>query len=144
MREATWVPMSTPGKADALTVSPYLGKDSLEPFFRVACERHAGVFVLVKTSNPGGGLLQDLSVGGTTVYEHVADFVESWASESCGQSGYGSVGAVGGATYPDQLACLRPERMPHAWLLVPGFGAQARRPPTSSGPLTTVGLGARL
>ncbi len=128
-------------KGDALTVSPYLGKDSLEPFFRVACERHAGVFVLVKTSNPGGGLLQDLSVGGTTVYEHVADFVESWASESCGQSGYGSVGAVVGATYPDQLARLR-QRMPHAWLLVPGFGAQGATAADVVGAFDDDGLGA--
>ncbi len=128
-------------KGDALTVSPYLGRDSLEPFFRVAQERDSGVFVLVKTSNPGGGLLQDLSAGGKTVYEYVAAFVESCASETCGESGYGAVGAVVGATYPDQLASLR-QQMPHAWLLVPGFGAEGATAADVVGAFDDHGLGA--
>lgn len=119
--------------ADALTVSPYLGDDSLTPFVDVARERAAGIFVLVKTSNPGGGVLQDLEVGTILeraeasrprrVYHAVADLVERLAGDTAGVSGYGSVGAVVGATYPDQLAELR-AAMPHTWFLVPGFGAQ--------------------
>ena len=109
--------------ADALTVSPYLGGDSLDPFERVAVERDAGLFVLVKTSNPGGGLFQDLDCGGRPLYERVADYVQERASATAGDCGYGAVGAVVGATYPEQLASLR-RRMPNAWLLIPGFGAQ--------------------
>jgi orotidine-5'-phosphate decarboxylase len=109
--------------ADALTVSPYLGDDSLEPFVRTATARGAGIFVLVKTSNPGGRMLQDLSCAGQTVYGRVADHVESLANDSLGASGYGAVGAVVGATYPEQLALLR-QAMPHTWFLVPGYGSQ--------------------
>ena len=109
--------------ADALTVSPYLGDDSLQPFVDVAVQRAAGVFVLVKTSNPGGRMFQDLMIDGRPLYRHVAAYVEALASRTAGQCGYGAVGAVVGATYPAQLAELR-AAMPHTWFLVPGFGAQ--------------------
>lgn len=109
--------------ADALTVSPYLGDDSLEPFLKVGRPRGAGIFVLVKTSNPGGKLLQDLESGGKKLYQHVAAYVERLAAASRGTCGYGDVGAVVGATYPEQLAELR-AAMPITWFLVPGFGAQ--------------------
>jgi orotidine-5'-phosphate decarboxylase len=109
--------------AHALTVSPYLGADSLEPFVEVARQREAGIFILVKTSNPGGGLFQDPLADGRPIYQHVAAFVEGLAHSTSGSSGYGDVGAVVGATYPQQLAELR-QQMPHAWLLIPGFGAQ--------------------
>ncbi len=108
---------------DALTVSPYLGDDSLTPFVERASATGSGVFVLVKTSNPGGGMFQDLIADGQPVYRHVADYVEQLASQSLGEANYGCVGAVVGATYPEQLAELR-AAMPHSWLLVPGFGAQ--------------------
>lgn len=109
---------------DALTVSPYLGGDSLQPFVDLAVERAAGIFVLVKTSNPGGGLFQDLALpDGRLVYQKVAESVETWAAATRGAAGYGAVGAVVGATYPEQLAELR-GAMPHTWLLVPGYGAQ--------------------
>ncbi len=108
---------------DALTVSPYLGDDSLAPFIETATERGAGVFVLVKTSNPGGGLFQDLLCDQKPLYEHVAAFVQQWAERTVGQTSYGAVGAVVGATYPEQQAALR-AAMPNAWFLVPGFGAQ--------------------
>ncbi len=117
--------------ADALTVSPYLGEDSLTPFVETARERGAGLFVLVKTSNPGGGLLQDLEIKsssehgrrGDRVYHEAAALVERLATETAGAHGYGLAGAVVGATYPAQLAELR-AAMPHTWLLVPGYGSQ--------------------
>jgi orotidine-5'-phosphate decarboxylase len=116
-------PPDSPWGADALTVSPYLGDDSLTPFVDVARQRGAGVFVLVKTSNPGGRMLQDLVVDGRPLYRVVGDYVEQLATASQGESGYGAVGAVVGATYPEQAAELR-AAMPHTWFLVPGFGAQ--------------------
>jgi orotidine-5'-phosphate decarboxylase len=113
----------SPWGADALTVSPYLGDDSLRPFIDVAVERAAGIFVLVKTSNPGGRMLQDLVAGGRPIYRHVAEYVERQAMETATTCGYGAVGAVVGATYPAQLTELR-AAMPHTWFLVPGFGSQ--------------------
>jgi orotidine-5'-phosphate decarboxylase len=109
--------------ADALTVSPYLGEDSLTPFIEISRQRGAGLFVLVKTSNPGGGLLQDLIADGRPGYRHVAELVERFAAETAGKSGYGLAGAVVGATYSEQLAELR-AAMPHVWFLVPGYGSQ--------------------
>ncbi|MFO0912052.1 MAG: orotidine-5'-phosphate decarboxylase [Pirellulales bacterium] len=114
-----------PIPADALTVNPYLGADSLEPFVDRASRCQTGIFVLVKTSNPGGGMFQDLVANGQTLYRHVAQHVEQLAASSATSSGqrFGAVGAVVGATYTEQLAELRAV-MPHAWLLIPGFGAQ--------------------
>ncbi|MFN0018279.1 MAG: orotidine-5'-phosphate decarboxylase [Pirellulaceae bacterium] len=109
--------------ADALTVSPYLGDDSITPFMSIARERGAGIFVLVKTSNPGGGRFQDLVADGKPLYRHVAEFVEALSSKSRGSEGYGIAGAVCGATYPEQLAELR-LAMPSTLFLIPGFGAQ--------------------
>ena len=104
--------------ADALTVSPYLGDDSIDPFVKTAVARGAGVYVLVKTSNPGGKMLQDLVIDGKPVYCRVAEYVERLARQTSG-----SVGAVVGATWAEQLAALR-QVMPSAPLLVPGYGAQ--------------------
>ncbi|HWC88000.1 MAG TPA: orotidine-5'-phosphate decarboxylase [Pirellulales bacterium] len=109
--------------ADALTVSPYLGDDSLQPFFAVAGQRQSGIFVLVKTSNPGGRQFQDLDCGGKPLYRHVADYLETLARPAAGACGYAGIGAVVGATYPQQLAELR-TALAHAWLLVPGYGSQ--------------------
>ena len=128
-------------RADAVTVSPYLGDDSLEPFIEVAVRRAAGLFVLVKTSNPGGKLLQDLAVDGRPLYRHVADYVERRAAETAGTSGYGAVGAVAGATYPAQLAELRAV-MPHTLFLVPGFGSQGGTARDVAGAFDSQGLGA--
>ncbi|MBC8354237.1 MAG: orotidine-5'-phosphate decarboxylase [Planctomycetes bacterium] len=127
--------------ADALTVSPYLGEDSLTPFVEVAERRGAGIFVLVKTSNPGGGLFQDIENDQGAVYQHVARQVESLNVSSIGASGYGSIGAVVGATYPEQLGELR-RVMPHAWFLVPGYGAQGGTAADVAGAFDEKGLGA--
>jgi len=132
--------------ADALTVSPYLGDDSLEPFVRVAAEREAGVFVLVKTSNPGGKMFQDLAIEATgarpgRLYQHVGALVERLSADNLGDCGYGAVGAVAGATYPQELASLRRE-MPHTWFLVPGFGSQGGAAGDVAGAFDANGLGA--
>jgi orotidine-5'-phosphate decarboxylase len=131
----------SPWAADALTVSPYLGEDSLQPFVDVAQERAAGVFVLVKTSNPGGGMFQDLVADGRPVYRYVADYVESVATRTAASCGYGAIGAVVGATYPAQLAELR-AAMPHAWFLVPGFGSQGGTARDVASAFDSNGLGA--
>lgn len=127
--------------ADALTVSPYLGDDSLRPFVEVACERAAGVFVLVKTSNPGGRFLQDVICDGQPLYRRVAEHVEGLAAASIGESGYGAVGAVVGATYPEQLIELR-QTMPHTWFLVPGYGSQGGQATDVAAAFDDGGLGA--
>jgi orotidine-5'-phosphate decarboxylase len=127
-------------QADALTVSPYLGDDSLQPFVDAAVENAAGIFVLVKTSNPGGGAFQDLVADGKPVYRHVAERVERLAAATVGDCGYGAVGAVVGATYPEQLAELR-QAMPHTWFLVPGFGAQGGTAADVAGGFDEQGLG---
>lgn len=127
--------------ADSLTVSPYLGGDSLQPFVDAANERSAGIFVLVKTSNSGGGLFQDLLVDDEPLYRHVARYVEGLAATSTDEGQYGSVGAVVGATYPQQQTELR-ELMPHTWFLVPGFGAQGATAADVAGAFDSEGLGA--
>ena len=127
--------------ADALTVNPYLGDDSLEPFVETAVERGAGIFVLVRTSNPGARVFQDLVADGRPVYRHVAELVERLAAASAAPSGYGAVGAVVGATYPDQLAQLR-AAMPHSWFLVPGFGTQGGTAADVAAGFDQQGLGA--
>lgn len=127
--------------ADALTVSPYLGEDSLQPFVDLCRRREAGIFVLVKTSNPGGGKFQDLVVDGRPLYDHVGQCVEAMAGQTLGQCGYGAVGAVVGATYPRQLAELR-ATMPRTWFLVPGFGSQGGTAKDVAGAFDDDGLGA--
>jgi len=114
----------SPWGADALTVSPYLGSDSLQPFIEQSISVGAGIFVLVKTSNAGSGFLQDLCVDSRTISERVADYVQEASLKSASTAtSYGCVGAVVGATYPAQLAEMR-QRMPNAWILIPGYGAQ--------------------
>jgi len=109
--------------ADALTINPYLGRDAVEPFLSAAKKADRGVFVLVRTSNPGAGLFQDLVCDGKPVYRHVADEVGRWNASTLGACGLGDVGAVVGATHPRELVELR-TAMPDVWLLVPGYGAQ--------------------
>ena len=128
-------------KADALTVNPYLGDDSLTPFVDACQAQQAGIFVLVKTSNPGGKRWQDLTSGDRRIYEHVGDYVQELAVASRGECNYGAVGAVVGATFPDELAQLR-QRMPNTWFLVPGFGSQGGSAEDVASGFDAQGLGA--
>ena len=113
-----------PWKVDAVTVNPYLGTDGITPFVDAAKESDKDLFVLVRTSNPSSSELQMLDLAdGSKVYEHVADLVEGWGADSVGAHGYSRVGAVVGATHPEEGQALR-KRMPHTFFLVPGYGAQ--------------------
>jgi orotidine-5'-phosphate decarboxylase len=110
--------------ADAVTVNPYLGQDSLEPFF---ARDGLGVFVVVKTSNPGSVDVQDVALAdGRLLWQHVAGLVDAWGADSVGESGLSSVGAVVGATFPREVAEAR-QLMPRAVLLLPGVGVQGGR-----------------
>ena len=108
---------------DFATLNPYMGSDSVNPFIKVCKENNRGVFVLVKTSNPSSGELQDKLVDGKPLYELVGKMVDEWGSDCIGESGYSEVGAVVGATYPEQGKILR-AIMPRTYILVPGYGAQ--------------------
>lgn len=108
---------------DAITVNPFFGTDGIDPFLQVAARTGAGLFILVKTSNPRSGEIQDLPVNGRPLYLHLADRVASWGAGLRGKSGYSSVGAVVGATHPRQAGEIR-AALPHAFFLVPGYGAQ--------------------
>lgn len=130
-----------PWQADALTVNPYLGDEGLTPFLDTAAAHGTGLFVLVRTSNAGAAQYQELSAEGRSVCERVADRVEAWSRDHRGPSGYGPVGAVVGATVPQQLVSLR-QRMPHAWLLIPGYGAQGGSAADVAAAFDLDGLGA--
>lgn len=109
---------------DALTVNPYLGSDGVTPFIEAAAAHGKGLFVLVKTSNDSSGDLQDLPIGDEVVHEHLAQLVESWGMHHIGpDTNLSFVGAVVGATYPEELKYLR-TLMPHIPFLIPGYGAQ--------------------
>ncbi len=109
--------------ADALTVNGYLGSDGINPLLKICEEKDKSIFVLVKTSNPSSGELQDKKIDGKTIYETMGEMCESWGENLRGESGYSAVGAVVGATYPEMLRELR-EKLPHTFFLVPGYGAQ--------------------
>lgn len=110
--------------ADALTVNGYLGTDGIAPLTEACKKNDKGIFVLVKTSNKSSGELQDRILDdGKTVYETMGEMCEKWGEETVGEYGYSAVGAVVGATYPEQLAEMR-EKLPHTFFLVPGYGAQ--------------------
>ena len=113
-----------PIKSDALTVSPFLGLDTLEPYIQAARANGSGVFVLVKTSNPGSGDFQDMLVGEKTLFEKIAEKLEPLSKNfEAPRTGWSSLGIVVGATYPAQGENLR-ELLPHTPFLIPGYGAQ--------------------
>lgn len=107
---------------DMATVNPYLGTDGIKPFVDTCNRCDKGIFILVKTSNPSSGEFQDRLIDGRPLYEHVAEKVVEWGSSSM-DGAYSNVGAVVGATYPEQGEILR-KLMPNNYILVPGYGAQ--------------------
>lgn len=109
--------------ADALTVTPYLGTDGILPFTQVCEAEGKGIFVLVRTSNESADEIQGQAIGDELMDEHVATLVEGWGRELIGESGFSAVGAVVGATYPEEARVLR-NIMPNQIFLVPGYGAQ--------------------
>ena len=121
-----WGPV--PGlRADAFTANPLLGGDSLEPLIEAAAERGAGVFCLVRTSNPGAADIQDRLVDGRPLHELLAELVAERAPRLEGEGGLSGMGAVVGATAPEHLGRMR-ELMPDSVFLIPGIGAQGGRP----------------
>ncbi len=130
-----------PFGADALTVNGYLGSDGINPLLEVCKAKDKGIYVLVKTSNKSSGELQDKLIAETPVYGVMGDMCEEWGKEQIGKYGYSSVGAVVGATYPEQLTELR-KRLPHTMFLVPGYGAQGGGAKGIAGAFDENGLGA--
>ena len=109
---------------DFVTVNPYMGTDCVKPFIDDCKKYNKGIFVLVKTSNPSSGELQDKKIeGGEKIYIEVAKLVENWGKDLIGENGYSSISAVVGATYPNQLKEIR-KIAPHTYFLIPGYGAQ--------------------
>lgn len=128
--------------ADALTANGYLGSDGINPVINVSKKMDTGMFVLVKTSNPSSGELQNLQLDNEeTIYLHMGNLCEEWGKELMGNYGYSGVGAVVGATYPEQLTELR-KALPHTFFLVPGYGAQGGTADDIAGAFDSNGLGA--
>lgn len=130
-----------PWDANALTINAYLGGDGVEPFCKTAAGRDRGLFALVRTSNPSARDLQDLVADGKPIYRHVAEAVRRWGEPYRDESGYSLLGAVVGATYPEQLAELR-EALPGVIFLVPGYGAQGGTARDVASAFDADGLGA--
>jgi len=128
-------------KQDAITLNPYLGFDSIEPYVKYCREYDKGLFILVKTSNPNSGEIQDLETNEGKLYEKVGRLVSKWGEELIGESGYSQIGAVVGATHPDQAENLR-KLMPNTYFLVPGYGAQGAKAGDLKGYFNKDGLGA--
>ena len=129
--------------ADAATVTPYLGRDSLVPFVQACAQYAKGLFVVLKTSNPGSRDFQDQPVAATgrPLYESIAATVQELGRPLVGESGYSSVGAVIGATFPEDGRKLR-ALMPRALILVPGYGAQGGSAESAAACFNDDGLGA--
>lgn len=127
---------------DMLTVNPYLGSDGILPFVQAAQSHDKSIFVLVRTSNPSSSELQEIKdEHGKPIYQHVAQLVEAWGSETIGVHGYSRVGAVVGATHPQEGILLR-SMMPHTFFLVPGYGAQGAQGADVAGMFDKQGCGA--
>lgn len=131
----------SPFNADYATINPYLGDDCHKEFMDEVKMHNKGLFILVKTSNPTSGQLQDIETPEGKVYEHVARMVKNWGDQLIGESGYSPIGAVVGATYPKELEMLR-KAMPRAIFLVPGYGAQGGKAEDITGAFNKDGLGA--
>jgi orotidine-5'-phosphate decarboxylase len=136
--QAYLVPGASDLEVDCMTINPFLGPDTLEPFLKCARSFGKGLFVLVKTSNEGSGWLQDKKIDGASVSHRIADLVAKWADETVGDSGVAAVGAVVGATYPAEAEQLR-RMMPKSVFLAPGLGAQGGDPEAMSKIATRTG-----
>lgn len=134
-------PDAAPWGADALTVNPYMGRDTLEPFIKTAVERGGAIYVLVRTSNPGAVDFQDQVSNGEMLYRHVARGIEELSQSVRGSDPFGAVGGVVGATYPRELEELR-SLMPHVPFLIPGYGSQGGAGADVASGFTGEGLGA--
>jgi len=134
-------PDAAPFAADALTINPYMGVDTLQPFVSRANQTGAGLYVLVRTSNPGARDFQDRLTEGQSLYQAVAAQIEQLSHSGGGGDRYGGIGAVVGATYPEELAELR-QLMPHVPLLVPGYGSQGGTSQDVAAAFDEEGLGA--
>lgn len=130
-------------KEDFITLNPYLGYDSIEPYMNNCKNYDKGLFVLVKTSNPNSGEIQDITVGnnGETLYEYMGKMVAKWGEAVIGEEGYSRIGAVVGATHSEQGKRLR-EIMPRTFFLVPGYGAQGATAQDLAGCFNQDGIGA--
>jgi orotidine-5'-phosphate decarboxylase len=124
---AGWIGHDAPFPSDALTINPWLGIDTLEPFLDRADATGSGLFILNRTSNPGAGDLQDQLVNGQPLYKHLAGLLAPLAASRAGKDGISSLGIVAGATWPEEAQALR-AALPQAPFLVPGFGAQGAGP----------------
>jgi len=127
---------------DAITVSPFLGRDSLTPFVEICNAYGKGLFILVKTSNPGSKDFQDMILRetGKPMYCRVAEMVHELGKDLVGSSGYSSIGAVVGATFPEEAPALR-KLMPKSFFLVPGYGAQGGTAQQAMAAVDAKGLG---
>lgn len=131
-----------PFGGDALTVNGYLGTDGIKPLLGICKDKDKGIFVLVKTSNPSSGELQDRILDdGETVYRAMGKMCENWGEGTVGKYGYSAVGAVVGATYPEELSIMRKAAL-HTMFLVPGYGAQGGTAADIAGAFDKDGLGA--
>lgn len=110
-------------KPDFLTINPYLGSDTINPFLEVCRENNKGLFVLVRTSNPSAGEYQEAEVDEMPLFQKIALDIEKAGADLVGENGFSSIGAVVGATWPEEAALLR-KTMPGSYFLVPGYGAQ--------------------
>ncbi|MDL2274369.1 orotidine-5'-phosphate decarboxylase, partial [Oscillospiraceae bacterium OttesenSCG-928-G22] len=128
-------------ETDALIVSAYLGSDGIKPFLKLCADNGKGMFVLVKTSNPSSIEIQDMIAGDRPFYRVVASYCERWGKPYVGKYGFSTLGAVVGATFPQQLKELR-KAHPSLFFLVPGYGAQGGSAADVAGAFNAEGLGA--
>ncbi len=126
---------------DSVTVNAYLGEDGVKPFLKYTEKSGKGMFILVKTSNPSSGQLQDRHIDSEPVYMQMAKLVNEWGKDFVDASGYTPVGAVVGATYPEELEAIR-KVIPNAYFLIPGYGAQGGGGKDVVGGFNADGLGA--
>jgi orotidine-5'-phosphate decarboxylase len=129
-----------PFSVDALTVNAYLGSDGITPFLEACKKYDKGIFVLVKTSNPSSGELQDKLIDGVPIYELMGKLCAEWGEADMGKYGYSGVGAVVGATYPEQIAEMR-SKLPNTFFLIPGYGAQGGKGDDLKAAFDSRGLG---